>query len=171
MAQAATFFYEAEIEWKGEKTGSLTGGDVPAISVGAPPEFNGDKGRWSPEQLLVASVNSCYMLTLLAIAENSKIPLVSFVSGARGKLEKVAGAGYQVTEIIIRPKIVVTSAKDTERVSRIIEKAKQNCFVSNSIKSAITVEPEIFHQQTPASPCPLGASPGAGASPSQVKGG
>jgi len=146
MAQAAIFFYETEIEWKGERAGSLGGVDLPSIGVGAPPEFNGQKGRWSPEQLLVASVNSCYMLTLLAIAENSKIPLVSFNSSAKGKLEKVEGAGYQITEITIKPKIVVASAKDVERVSRIIDKAKQNCFVSNSIKTAITLEPEISHQ-------------------------
>ena len=169
MTQAASFFYETEVEWKGEKTGSLAGADLPSIGVGAPPEFNGHKGRWSPEQLLVASVNSCYMLTLLAIAENSKIPLVSFVSSAKGKLERVEGAGYQVTEITIKPKIVVATAKDIERVSRIIEKAKHNCFVSNSIKSAITLEPEIFHQQTPASPCPLGEPPGAGEFSSQTK--
>lgn len=146
MAQAPTFFYENEIEWKGERAGSLGGADLPSIAVGAPPEFNGQKGRWSPEQLLVASVNSCYMLTLLAIAENSKIPLVSVISSAKGKLEKVEGAGYQLTEITMKPKIVVASAKDIERVSRIIDKAKQNCFVSNSIKSAITLEPEISHQ-------------------------
>ncbi len=146
MAQAAAFFYETEVEWKGQRAGSVGGADLPSIIVGAPPEFNGQKGRWSPEQLLVASMNSCYMLTLIAIAENSKIPLVSFVASAKGKLEKVEGAGYQLTEITVKPKIVVASAKDVERVSRIIEKAKQNCFVSNSIKSAVKLEPEISHQ-------------------------
>ncbi len=168
MNQATTFFYENEVEWKGERTGSVSGAELPSISVGAPPEFSGQKGRWSPEHLLVASLNSCYMLTLLAIAENSKIPLVSFVSSAKGKLEKVAGGGYRVTEMTIKPKIVVASAKDSERVSRIIEKAKHNCFVSNSIKSAIKLEPQIFHQQTPVVPCPLGESPGAGESSSQT---
>jgi hypothetical protein len=43
---------------------------------------------------------------------------------------------------------------------RILEKAKENCFVSNSIKSAITVKPEVFHRQTPVSPCPLGTAGG-----------
>jgi peroxiredoxin-like protein len=169
MNQAATFFYETEVEWKGERAGELAGDGLPSVSVGAPPEFNGREGNWSPEQLLVASVNTCYMLTLVAIAENSKIVLVSFTSSAKGKLEKVQGAGYQVTEIMIKPKVVVASAKDVERVSRIIEKAKQNCFISNSIKSTVTVEPEIFHQQTPAIPCPLGGSPNAAASSARRK--
>ena len=161
MNQAATFFYETEVDWKGERAGKLAGPGLPSVCFGAPPEFNGREGSWSPEQLLVASVNTCYMLTLVAIAENSKIALISLTSSAKGKLEKVQGAGYQVTEIRIKPKVVVASAKDVERVSRIIEKAKQNCFVSNSIKSTITVEPEIFHQQTPAVPCPPGEYPNA----------
>ena len=164
MNQAATFYYETEVEWKGERAGQLAGAGLPTVSVGAPPEFNGREGNWSPEQLLVASVNTCYVLTLVAIAENSKIGLISFTSSAKGKLEKIQGAGYQVTEITIKPKIVVASAKDVERVSRIIEKAKQNCFVSNSIKSTVTLEPEVFHQQTPAIPCPLGEAPNAGPS-------
>jgi hypothetical protein len=51
---------------------------------------------------------------------------------------------------------VIASVNDLLRMPRILEKAKENCFVSNSIKSAVKIEPEVFHQQTPASPCPLG---------------
>jgi organic hydroperoxide reductase OsmC/OhrA len=94
------------------------------------------------------------MLTLLAIAENSKVPLVSFSATAQGKLEKAQGAGYQVTEIVIKPTVVVASADYLERMPRILEKAKENCFITNSIKSAVKVEPEVFHRQTPTSPCP-----------------
>jgi organic hydroperoxide reductase OsmC/OhrA len=48
--------------------------------------------------------------------------------------------------------VVLASANDLGRMPRILEKAKENCFVSNSIKSAIKVESEIFHQQTQTSP-------------------
>lgn len=155
MAEARMFYYENEIEWKGEKHGELRGGGVPGIGVGAPPEFNGREGDWSPEQLLVASLNSCYMLTLLAIAEFSKVSVVSFSSSAKGKLEKVAGSTYQMTEIVVKPIVVIASANDLARMPRIFEKAKENCFVSNSIKSAIKIEPEVFHHQRQTTPCPL----------------
>jgi organic hydroperoxide reductase OsmC/OhrA len=138
------------------KEGRIGGLGLPAITVGAPPEFKGREGMWSPEQLFVASLNTCYMLTFLAIAENSKVPLVSFSSTAKGKLEKVAGGNFQITEIVVKPRAVLASANDLGRVPRILEKAKENCFVSNSIKSAIKLEPEIFHQQTQTSPRPLG---------------
>jgi peroxiredoxin-like protein len=159
MAEAAIYYYETEIEWKGEKDLRLGAGKLPVIGAGAPPEFKGKENNWSPEHLFVASLNTCYTLTLLAIAEFSKIALVSVSSTAKGKLEKVQGGGFQITEIVVKPRVVLASADDLARMPRILEKSKENCFVSNSIKSAIKIEPEIFHKQTPVSPCPLGEAP------------
>lgn len=156
MSEPKVFYYDTEIDWTKEKEGKIKGPTLPAISVGAPPEFKGREGQWTPEHLFVASINTCFMLTLLAIAENSKLTLVSFSSTAKGKLEKVPEASYQITEIVLKPRVVIASVKDLERVPRILEKAKESCFVSNSVKSVIRLEPEVFHHQTPASPCPLG---------------
>ena len=152
------FFYETEIEWTGDKDVKLSGAKLPTIAAGAPPEFKGREGNWSPEHLFIASMNSCYTLTLLAILEFSKVAVVSLSSTARGKLEKVQGGSYQITEIVVKPRVVLASANDLARMPRILEKAKENCFISNSIKSAITVEPEVFHHQVPATPCPLSGS-------------
>jgi peroxiredoxin-like protein len=159
MAETPTYHYETEIEWKGERDLKLGANKLPVIDAGAPPEFKGRETNWSPEHLFVASFHSCYLLTLLAVAEFSKIKLVSLSSTAKGKLEKIPGSNYQVTEIVVKPKVVLTSANDLARMPRIFEKAKENCFVSNSIKSKIIIEPQVFHQQTPASPCPLGEAP------------
>jgi peroxiredoxin-like protein len=164
MSEPKVFYYETEIEWTKEKEGQIKGLTLPAVSIGAPPEFKGREGIWSPEHLFVASLNTCYMLTFLAIAENSNVPLVSFSSTAKGKLEKVPGSNYQITEIVVKPRVVIASANDLSRMPRILEKAKENCFVSNSIKSAIKIEPEVFHHQTQTSPCPLGEVPGSGGS-------
>lgn len=156
MSESKPYFYETEIEWEGEKDLRITGGKLPVIEAGAPPEFKGREENWSPEHLFVASLNSCYVLTLLAIAEFSKIPLLNLSSNARGKLEKLPASGYQITEVVVKPRVVLASATDLSRMPRILEKAKENCFISNSIKSTIKIEPKIFHQQTPAYPCPLG---------------
>ena len=156
MAESPVFYYETQVEWKKEKEGQIGGPSLPAVPVGVPPEFKGREGVWSPEHLFVASLNTCYMLTFLAVAENFKVPLVIFSSTAQGKLEKVPGSNYQITEIVVKPRVVIASANDLGRMPRILEKAKENCFVSNSIKTAIKLEPEVFHHQTPTSPCPLG---------------
>jgi peroxiredoxin-like protein len=159
MSEAGTFFYATEIEWSRDREGKLSGSGVPIISVGAPPEFKGREGNWSPEQLLVGSVNTCLMLTFLAVAENSKLQLVSFSSSAKGKLQKVEGAGYQITEIIVKPRVVIASADDLRRVPKILEKAKEGCFISNSIKSAVKLEPEVSFQQAEAVPSSIRTEP------------
>jgi peroxiredoxin-like protein len=161
MSDAKLFYYETEIDWTEGKEGQVKGPSLPTVNVSAPPEFKGREGQWTPEHLLVAAVNGCFMLTFLAIAENSKLALFSYSATAGGKLEKVEGAGFQITEIIIKPTVVIASAQDLSRVPRILEKAKENCFVTNSIKSAVRIEPQVYHQQIQTSPCPLGEAPDA----------
>lgn len=154
MGAADTLFFETEIEWEKGRQGRLKAAQMPPIIVDAPPEFKGHEGVWTPEHLLVASLNACFMVTFLAIAENSKLTIASLRSTARGKLEKVEGAGYQITEVAIRPVVVVQSGHDLERAARLVEKAERICLISNSVKSAVRLEPEIFNEQSPASPCP-----------------
>ena len=98
---------------------------------------------WTPEHLFVAAVNSCFMTTFLAIAENSKLDFVSFKAGATGKLERLKEGGFVMTEITLHPALVITSARDFERANRILEKAEEHCLISNSIKSETKLEPEI----------------------------
>lgn len=169
MSEPKSFYYETEVEWTKEREGQIKGPTLPPVSAGAPPEFKGREGQWTPEHLFVASINTCFMLTLLAIAENSKLPLVSFSSSARGKLEKVSGAGYQITDVILKPTVVIASAGDLGRVPKMLDKAKETCFISNSVKSTVKLEPQIYHHQTPASQYPLGEVPAPGHSTTEPK--
>ena len=116
---------------------------LPNLQVDAPPEFKGHDGAWTPEHLFVASVNTCFMTTFLAIAENSKLEVVSFKAGAKGKLEKLDGQGFMMTEITLHPKLVISHARDAERANRILEKAEKHCLISNSIKTETKLEPEV----------------------------
>jgi len=159
MKDQGAFFYRTEIEWTGERRGRLSSSNLPSLDVSAPPEFQGQDGIWTPEHLYIASVNACFMTTFLAIAGNSKLDVVSFSASAGGKLEKVEGSGFQITQIILKPRIVLRAARDLERARRIVEKAERNCFISNSIKTVVKVEPQIYHEQSPVYPCP--AIPGS----------
>jgi len=83
MSESKVFYYETEIDWTKEKEGQIKGPTLPTVNVGAPPEFKGREGQWTPEHLFIASINTCFMLTLLAIADNSKLRLASFSSLAK----------------------------------------------------------------------------------------
>ena len=137
------YYYTTQVEWTGERHGDLSAPVLPSLKVDAPPEFKGHEGVWTPEHLFVASVNSCFMTTFPAIAENSKLEFESFRADAKGKLEKIADKGFMMTEITLQPKLVIRNARDTERASRILEKAEKHCLISNSIKTRTRLEPDI----------------------------
>lgn len=140
-------FYNTAIRWEKGRRGTLTAPDLPnPITVATPPEFpKGEPNIWSPEHLYVAAANSCLMTTFLAIAENSKLDFISFDSSATGKLEKVDGS-FMISEIELKPVVILKEEKDKERALRIIEKSERACLISNSMKSRVMLSPEIIIQ-------------------------
>lgn len=139
----SSYLYATEVEWSGARQGELSSSALPRLHVDAPPEFKGHEGSWTPEHLFVGAVNSCFMTTFLAIAENSKLDFVSFKAAAEGKLEKREGQGFSITEIVLRPQLAIRNARDAERATRILEKAEKHCLISNSIKTEVHLEPKI----------------------------
>lgn len=143
MSEQQVHFYETEVEWVGERKGEMRAPGLPALTVATPPEYHGHEGVWTPEHFFVAAVNACLMTTFLAIADLSKLNFVAFRSQAQGKLEKVEGQGFQITEIVLRPHLTITQERDRERAGRLLEKAERSCFISNSIKANVRLEPAI----------------------------
>jgi peroxiredoxin-like protein len=142
-----THFYHTEVGWMGQRRGYLrSSADLPVLEVASPPEFHGHEHTWTPEHLFVASLNSCYMATFVAMAELSKLDVVSFTSSAVGKLEKTA-QGLQITEIVLKPKLVIQYEYDAERAQRILEKAQANCLISNSISTEVKLEAQIDFEE------------------------
>jgi organic hydroperoxide reductase OsmC/OhrA len=120
------------------------------VEVAAPPEFpKGIPGIWSPEHLFTASVSSCMMTTFLAIAENSKLEFVAFSCKTRGKLEKVEGK-MMMSEIVMEPHVTIFREKDRERAEKILHKSEAACLITNSVKSKVTMNPEIEVEQVEA---------------------
>jgi organic hydroperoxide reductase OsmC/OhrA len=135
--------YEAAVVWTGNRQGTLSTLGRPPIAVGAPPEFAGPADVWSPEQLCVGAVNACVMATFIAIAANSKLVFRKYSATAAGTLEKVEGRGPVITRIVVKPRVVVGPDVDRGRVERILKMAEKNCYISNSLQSEVTLEPEV----------------------------
>jgi peroxiredoxin-like protein len=132
--------YTTSVRWTGEKKGVLAVAGKPSVEVATPPEFRGHEGIWSPEDLYVASVNSCIMTTFLAFAERAEIALAGFESEAEGLLEFVDGS-LRFTRIVVRPRIALRSEEDRGKAEEILRKAERSCLVSNSIRTETAVEP------------------------------
>ena len=137
------YLYSTDVEWTGARSGDLNAGSLPKLHVDAPPEFKGHEGSWTPEHLFVGAVNSCFMTTFVAIAENSNLDFVNFKTTADGTLEKIEGQGLMITEIVLRPLLTIRDARDLARAERILEKAEKHCLIANSAKTQVRLEPQI----------------------------
>ena len=133
--------YEVDLVWTSDRKGSISSPVLhQSIEVATPPEFpKGMPGIWSPEHLLVAAVNACYMTTFLAIAENSKLDYISLDCKAVGLLEQPEGK-YQITTVLLKPVLVIADEHQAERAMRILEKTEKACLISNSIKSEVKLD-------------------------------
>ena len=136
--------YNVNLNWEKERIGNIYSPELnDKIAVATPPEFpRGVEGIWSPEHLFTAAVNSCFMTTFLAIAENSKLEFASFSCESNGKLEQVEGK-FLMTEIVLKPELVITNPIDAEKAEKILLKAEKACLISNSIKSTIVLQTNV----------------------------
>jgi organic hydroperoxide reductase OsmC/OhrA len=135
--------YANEVTWESGRRGRSESPGRPAIAVGAPPEFGGTDDVWSPEHLTAAAVNACLMLTFIAVAEGSKLRFHHYTSTATATLEKVEGRGMVITKVVVRPQITIPADTDRDRLDRVLQLTKKNCFISNSLAADVTLEAEV----------------------------
>ncbi len=136
------FRYESDVCLKSGRRGTVCSPGKPDLEVSSPPEFKGEAGIWTPEEMFVASVNACTLMTFLAYARHKGLDLVGYESDAEGVLENIEGK-YRFTEITLHPHIRVKSPEDAERAREIIQDAQANCFVTNSLSLPVKIFPEI----------------------------
>ena len=137
-----TFTYRTSLEWVGNKSGILRSEGKPEFRVASPPEFKGESGVWTPEDLFVGSLNICTMNTFLAFSQRQELPIVSYASTAEGTLEFVEGA-YQFTKVFIRPTIVVEAPGAVDKAQRTIQDIHRSCLIANSVRTSVVIEPKI----------------------------
>ncbi len=137
-----TFQYRNNLVWDTARRGRTSAPGKPDIEIGSPPEFKGDPGVWAPEEMLVAALNACMMLTFVSFAQGKRLEFVAYESVAEGLLANVDGK-YRIVEVNVRPTLVLRSEADIETARRIMTEVKANCFISNSITADVKLAPQF----------------------------
>jgi len=147
------FRYESEVRWESGRSGKMCSYGKPELRISSPPEFKGEAGFWTPEDLFVASVNACTMTTFLAYAQHRNLPLERYESEAEGVLENVEG-NYRFTKITLHPHVELKSQEAVTLAREILEDAHKNCLITNST----TAKVEVFPQFRVSSAAPTGSA-------------
>ncbi|MBB1253938.1 OsmC family protein [Streptomyces sp. OF3] len=151
--------YDVTVEWTGD-LGSGTESyrsysrdhDVLAdgrqgIAGSADPAFRGDPTRWNPEQLLVASVAQCHMLSYLHLCAVNGVTVTAYEDRAHGVLTMDDGGGSgHITGVTLRPEVTVAEASMVEKARTLHGEVPALCFIARSVDFPIHHEPVISVQ-------------------------
>ena len=102
-------------------------------------EFLGSPEMTNPEDVFVAAVASCHMLTFLAIAARKRIEIDAYEDNAIGFMNKNEEGKLAVTKIILRPSVSFGGSKTltSSEVGRLHTMAHDQCFIANSVRTSI----------------------------------
>lgn len=139
--------HKAVVSWDEEKKAFLCSFNKQTIEVAtAPSQLQKHEGRWTPEELFLASLKGFLKAAFVEHAKRNNFEFLSYESEADGVIEKV-GDKLMFTEIEIRPYIVVYSNSQIEKAKEFIRAAKEDCFIFSSLAAMVMVYPEIRSQR------------------------
>ena len=135
--------YRVVAWWTSGRTGLAKSDSAPnVIHFTAPTEFGGLQGRWTPEELLLASVAGCYTTTVRAIAGGAQFDFTDLQVEASGTVRK-AEAGYNFTQIVLRPNLKIAHAEESDRALDLLKRAERLCLVSRALGTNLKFEPQL----------------------------
>ena len=147
--------YSAKVAWSGStgagygdydrRHAGLTSAGF-TLPLAADAAFGGDPACLNPEEMLVLAASSCQLLSFLAVAARARIDVVDYGDEAYGEMPD-AGRKTALTTITLRPHITVTDDPERpiseERVLHLCEVAHRECYIANSLRTTILVQPVV----------------------------
>ena len=144
--------YRVDVVWTGNR-GSGTDGyrnysrnhvirvpGKPDLAGSSDPTFRGDTTRHNPEDMLVAALSTCHMLSYLHMATVAGVVVTDYRDAAEGTMV-TEGDGGRFTEVVLRPVVTITAASDPARAEAAHEAAHHACFIANSVNFPVRCEP------------------------------
>jgi organic hydroperoxide reductase OsmC/OhrA len=148
--------YRLRAQWTGDR-GTGTSGyrdydrsvtiDVegkPSLLASADVPFRGDPERWNPEDLLLASLSECHLLSYLYACVKVGVVVVGYEDDATATLVEDGKGGGAFTEVTLRPRVTVAEASMTDAAAAAHAQAREWCFIANSVNFPVRHEPTIL---------------------------
>ncbi len=146
--------YALDLVWQGNR-GTGTSGyrdygrDVTLRAAGKPdllgsadPTFRGDATRWNPEELLLAALAQCHLLSYLHSAVLHGIVVTAYDDSPVGVMVQ-EGHGGHFTSVTLRPRVTIADPAQADLAREIHGEASRNCFIAASVNFPVLHEPEI----------------------------
>lgn len=146
--------YDVDVEWTGNRGNGTDGyrnygrehviriDGKPELAGSADPAFRGDAARHNPEDMLVAALSTCHMLSYLHMATLAGVVVTAYRDAARGTMV-TEGNGGRFAEVVLRPSVTISASSDPARAAAAHDDAHHACFIANSVNFPVRCEPRI----------------------------
>ena len=124
-----------------ERSHTISAGNKPAIFASSDPAFRGDKTKYNPEELFLASLSSCHMLWYLHLCAEAGVIVTDYVDNATGIMLETPDGGGHFTEVTLNPVVTVAEISMTEKANELHTKANGLCFIANSVNFPVYHKP------------------------------
>lgn len=137
--------FHLKANWPGLRNdvGDIEAGNL-VTKISIPPEMDGPGVGTNPDEMLLGAAATCYIITLAAMMERSKLDKADLTMTSEGIVDVTKGI-ITYKKIIHRPKIVLTlnaTEKDEELAYKLAKKAETSCMISRAIQGNVEVELE-----------------------------
>jgi organic hydroperoxide reductase OsmC/OhrA len=153
--------YAVDVEWTGNRGTGTSGyrdygrdnvvraagkaaGAKPDLAGSADRTFHGDADRWNPEELLVAALAQCHMLSYLHVASSHGIRVTAYTDAATGTMRTTPDGGGSFQSVTLRPRVTITDPAQRELAHGLHHEAAQKCFIAASVNFPIEHEAETL---------------------------
>ncbi len=119
---------------------------ISETEIGPPPEYGGSPNSLNPEEMFVASVNSCIMLVFFHFVKKFNVDVACYSSEVEGKVEKTKN-GLRFTNVEVRAKVSLGSAGSAAKIEEIAQLAEKYCLVSGSLACPVQYKVEVVEDK------------------------
>jgi organic hydroperoxide reductase OsmC/OhrA len=105
--------------------------------------FRGDPARYTPEELLVASLSACHMLWFLHLCADAGIVVTEYEDAASGAMSENADGSGEFTRVVLRPRAVIADSARVADAMALHPRAHELCFIARSVNFPVEHEPVV----------------------------
>lgn len=116
-------------------------GKISSIPGSSTPVFRGDKERYNPEELLIASLSACHMLWFLHLCAEAGIVVTEYRDDAQGTMQLNADGSGQFNDVVLRPVVRIADASRSAAIAGLHHRAHDLCFIARSVNFPVRCEP------------------------------
>jgi organic hydroperoxide reductase OsmC/OhrA len=113
----------------------------PDLLGSADPTFRGDRDRWNPEQLLLAALAQCHLMSYLHVCVTEGVVVTAYADSAEASMVVDRDGSGRFTEAVLRPVVTIAEESMRERAVRGHHRANELCFIANSVSFPVRHEP------------------------------